>query len=343
VAEPENPEEEALKEGAVPPGSQTQLETLTVSESADPADSVDDTVTGSSAEPAADAGSEVQENLEARAIAAAQEALASGAEALRNAEVEAAKLLAEAEALQVRRPAGKSKTTEKLLVGFIVLNLALMGLMLIIPGRSEVVGPGPGTGPIKGSSPGEKLTVEPIPLTTGPDPFVAPLDEPQEMLPQLEHYNAGQLAVAKGDYARAVELFEAYLKAHPNLQPFQQRIVYGSLVYCLRKLGRRNEAQAYDTRMDSLREIASLPEDLLDSARRAERAGRGVDMRRYYARFLLQQNQVGPAMRMRSVIAEAYMKIGDSYRIDAETGAEKSEEAERLLLERLHRQKKAEK
>ena len=41
-------------------------------------------------------------------------------------------------------------------------------------------------------------------------------------------------------------------------------------------------------------------------------------MRRYYARFLLQQSQI--RIDMRDVIAEAYLRIGDSYRLDAEAG-----------------------
>ena len=59
-----------------------------------------------------------------------------------------------------------------------------------------------------------------------------------------------------------------------------------------------------------------LPDDLLRSARRAEEAGDAAQMRAAYARFLLQQSMV-PASE-RQAIHEAYLKLGDSYRMQAE-------------------------
>jgi hypothetical protein len=50
-------------------------------------------------------------------------------------------------------------------------------------------------------------------------------------------------------------------------------------------------------------------------------------MRRYYARFLLQQKQVPPSLRAK--IAEAYLKLGDGYRVEAEQGAEREAASQR--------------
>ena len=57
-------------------------------------------------------------------------------------------------------------------------------------------------------------------------------------------------------------------------------------------------------------------------ARRAEAEGNGEEMRRLYARFLLQQKQIPPALQQ--VVVEAYLKLGDSYRLEAQAATEKA-------------------
>jgi tetratricopeptide (TPR) repeat protein len=194
-----------------------------------------------------------------------------------------------------------------------------MGLMLALPSTSE---PSRGQTPEVNRPAGDPGAQPGVPGMPGPDPFRAPLQEPDEVLPNSEIYKTAQLQIAKGNPTRALELFERYLKAHPELQAHQLQLVYSNMAYCLNSLGRRQDAQAYGAKIDNLRNITALPDDLWESAHRAENDGRGIDMRRYYARFLLQQDQLGKRWASQGKIAEAYMKIGDSYRIDAEKGSQ---------------------
>jgi hypothetical protein len=138
------------------------------------------------------------------------------------------------------------------------------------------------------------------------------------MLPDKDLYDAGQRAVLNGDWIGAIGLFEGYLRAHPELRAFQLQMVYQSLAYCSERIGRRADTVTYRAKIQELVRATSLPEDLWKSAQLAEADGRGLDMRRFYARFLLQQDQLGPQWADQGRIAEAYLKIGDSYRIDAE-------------------------
>ena len=134
------------------------------------------------------------------------------------------------------------------------------------------------------------------------------------------------MAARRGDYPQAVKLLKQLLRANPDMGRVQLRLIYGQLAYNLLRDGRKREAEVYADRIDRMRAQIALPEDLVRAARRAEKDGRGKDMRRYYARFLLQQNQVRPDMR--EVVAEAYLKIGDSYRVDAEAGERAAQEEE---------------
>ena len=204
---------------------------------------------------------------------------------------------------------------DKILVGLLVTNLILMGLMMAIPG-------GFGGAKPEGHKPPVGPTHDP---SNSADPFHAPLQEPQEFLPSMELYDAGQRLVVKGNYDRAIVLFERYLVAHPDLHAFQLQIVYSSLAYCYQRVGRRGDAIALMARSENLKQLTALPDDLWEAARRAEVDGRGADMRRYYARFLLQQDQLGKRWASQGKISEAYMKIGDSYRIDAERSAQRAE------------------
>ncbi|MCA8956993.1 MAG: hypothetical protein KDC87_13025 [Planctomycetes bacterium] len=205
-------------------------------------------------------------------------------------------------------------TRDRVLVALLGANLLLMAVMVLLPNKKQA-DPTPT-----------------VPAAQHPDtphaaaahttePFVAPLREPDQMLPNHEMYDAAQLQVAKGDYPRAIELLLAYRKAHPALQPFQQEMVLNSLAYCYQKVGKRDDARRMLGEINNLRELTSLPDDLWKLAEQAEKDQRGSDMRRYYARFLLQQDQLGKRWSDQSKIAEAYMRIGDSYRIDAERAA----------------------
>ncbi len=232
---------------------------------------------------------------------------------------------------------GRRRKQDRVLIGLMVGNLFLMGLMIAVPGgnsadqvhRPPTVPQDPGSAgyPASGhQATGHQAASDPDHADAkAPDPFHAPLQEPDEILPNHEMYEAGQLQVTKGNYAKAVDLFEAYLKAHESLQAFQLQMVYSSLQYCMQRLGRRQEALVYMAKNENLRQVTALPDELWGAAKRAESDARGVDMRRYYARFLLQQDQLGKRWASQEKIATAYMKIGDSYRLDAERGEQMGE------------------
>lgn len=185
----------------------------------------------------------------------------------------------------------------------LALNLALVGAVLALPlgRRAEPEGSAP---------PAQEPRTEPAP--TKPQTF---------SMGEQSLYLRGLELAANGQFDDAIGLLEAHLKANPYMGEVEQRLVYHALAMFAVRAGRGDDANRYEAAMDKLRVGAQLPQDLLDLARQAEADGRGGDMRRYYARFLLQQKQVPPSLRDR--IAEAYLKLGDGYRIEAERGAER--------------------
>ena len=153
----------------------------------------------------------------------------------------------------------------------------------------------------------------------------------EDRFPDDNLYEEATLVARRGDYPRAVKLLKQLLKTTPDMGGVQLRLVYTQLAYNLLRDGGIQEAEQYADRIDRMRVQTTLPEDLARAAQRAERDGRGGDVRRYYARFLLQQNQIRPDMR--DIISEAYLKIGDSYRLEADAGekaqaAREADEAE---------------
>jgi hypothetical protein len=124
---------------------------------------------------------------------------------------------------------------------------------------------------------------------------------------------------SSGNYARAVTSLEHYLEREPHMTDVERRLVFNQLSYFLVKDGRISEAQDYERRSHQIMTRSYLPDDLLQSARRAKEAHQPVAMRAAYARFLLQQRQLAPALRAH--LAEAYLALGDSYRLEAERDA----------------------
>ena len=220
------------------------------------------------------------------------------------------------DATEIGEPVPKRRSRQdKYLVALLAINLCLMGVMIALPGAE--------TKPPADGSVRENVIVNPV--VKGPNPFISPLQMPDQILPNSGTYYVGLELVGASKYEQAVRAFESYLKGNPGLQAFQLQMVYSSLAYCHKRLGNDDRARAYQAKIDTLREISALPEDLWDAAQRAEKEGRGLDMRRAYARFLLQQDQLGKRWTTQGRIAEAYLKIGDSYRIDAERGARRQE------------------
>jgi hypothetical protein len=168
---------------------------------------------------------------------------------------------------------------------------------------------------------------EVVPESTAPAAVVLPTDSstsqrPQLGLPEDARYEQALLLAMEGRFDEASGELEAFLAAHPDLNPAVERLVHAHLAYYLRKSGRISAAIRHENRMRELASTPSLPEELLEAARAAERSGDGVAMRRAHAQFLLQREQLSPSMR--ALIEEAWLGLGDSYRIETGTGEERS-------------------
>jgi hypothetical protein len=122
------------------------------------------------------------------------------------------------------------------------------------------------------------------------------------------------------DYAAAIAILEGYLADSPRLPPARRANVLLALEHYAAQSGNLAAAQEWHRRNEALLQAHSLPEDLLTMAREAEAGGDTESMRRVWARFLLQQRQI-PSWLYKHV-AEAYLKLGDSYRPEAEQAAE---------------------
>lgn len=201
-------------------------------------------------------------------------------------------------------------------------NLAMMLVMLLLPHpmetRSEYVPPGPSSSAEEGVPRVVRSSGNPGPATARnqPEPFVqAP--RPQSLgMPNDPQYERALLQALEGDFAGASASLRAFLAAHPGLDPALERLVHAHLAYYLRKSGEVSGAIEHETKARQMSGRAFLPEELLRTAREAELRGDGDGMRRAYAQFLLQEEQLPPALR--ALLQEAYLKLGDAYRVEAE-------------------------
>jgi hypothetical protein len=178
----------------------------------------------------------------------------------------------------------------------LIVNLALMGIVLAWP---------TGKAPAEHSPQGAAPT----------DPFLLP---PRTLggLPSGKHWDAAVQAAGRGELAQAVQLLEQYLQVAPAITDVERRLVYNQIAYYLAKDGHTAQALEYERRSSQLMSRSHLPEDLLQSAHRAAAEGKVAEMRAAYARFLLQQKQIPPSLRKH--VAEAYLRLGDSYRMEAD-------------------------
>lgn len=228
-------------------------------------------------------------DLEGQALRAAEAALLQGQQALAAAREQ----LASPEAPKV------SRRREKVLRVLLGVNLLLMVAVLLVPTGEIAPSPRPVT---------EHVTPAPVtepqhPVTNSEDPYLRALE-----------------AANRGDYGAALAGLDAYVAAAPRLAPGRLMLVRQAQAYYARMLGDDKRSENYERQAAALLQSHTLPEDLLDMAKNAEERGDAEAMRRIYARFLLQQRQI-PASLYKH-IAEAYLKLGDSYRTAAEQGAE---------------------
>lgn len=222
----------------------------------------------------------------------------------------------------VRQPEPIDQRKLWLLRILLISNLAMMLVMLLLPHpmetRTEYAPSGPSTtGEGVAPRPG-RATPLPGPGRATSDPFVQP-ERPQALgLPNDPLYETALMQALDGEFALASTTLQAFLAAHPDLDPALQRLVHAHLAYYLRKSGELAGAIEHETISRQMAGRAFLPEELLRSAREAELRGDGEAMRRAYAQFLLQEDQLPPALR--ALVQEAYLKLGDAYRVDADRG-----------------------
>lgn len=193
-------------------------------------------------------------------------------------------------------------------------NLALIAVMLAMPGSGERA---------PAAEPARELKIDDAPR---PDPFAT---APRKIgaLPADQLWEAAVRRAGEGEYGEAAELLERYLATAKSLTDVERRLIYNQLAFYLVKDGRLEEAQSYERKSNQIMTRSYLPEDLLRSAHHASEQGQMDDMRASYARFLLQQKQIPPSLR--KFVAEAYLKLGDSYRLEAEQGRAREQEQDR--------------
>lgn len=212
-----------------------------------------------------------------------------------------------------------------MLRGVLVLNFALMGVMIALPG------PAPVETPTTTETHTDPATDENS-NTTQP-PFVEPLRDERLMLPADKKYDEALIAGRDGDYELAARLMHDYIRAHPGLDPALMHGAYVNMARYLHLAGRSEEAIEYETVARRMVGSSHLPADLWRTARAAEERGDVRGMRQAYARLLLQQNMLTPSQL--SVITEAYLKFGESYRLEAALGEAEARDVENDRLRRL--------
>jgi TolA-binding protein len=240
-------------------------------------------------------------DLDAEAIAAAQAAIAGAEQALHGAQ--------EALGAPPRRRLG---VRERVLRGLLALNLLLMAILLILPEHRA------------GKPPPASFGEPPVETRTAPaSPFVQPWRERVPVIPDQDVYNEALRLADVGQYAAAAAALQRYLEAHHNLAPLLKMNLYGALSRYLFQAHDLEGAQRYALMAAQLQRRALLPDDLIATARLAEKQGNTEEMRRAYARFLLLQRQIRPDLRQH--LAEAYLKLGDSYRLESELHEQQAE------------------
>ncbi len=252
--------------------------------------------------------------LENRAMAAAAEAaIKEGERALASA----ARAVAQVSGVD----SGPAPEPEKKLVGkrlmvlraLLLFNVVMMGVMIVMPDppvqSDEVV-----EAPVIAQPPVEPDPLADSVLQSDPNRYVSPTRHP-DVMPDSDLMSKAFTAASKGEYSEAVEKIQTYLAAYPEMNPQLRILALTSLSSYLRLDGRKDEALKLEIRIRSLSGSSNYPADLLKRARQAMEAQDFHETRRAYAKFLLTQKTIGPAMR--SAVTEAYLMFGDSYRLEA--------------------------
>jgi len=224
-------------------------------------------------------------DLDAEALRAAEHALAEGQKAL---------AAARAHIGTTEPVAPKSRRRETWLRALLALNIVAMIVVASLPA------PAP-----------KPVTADPHGHTTTSSPPRAQFNDP---------WNRALAAAENRDFGKAIEILDAYLASSPRMAASQQLSVLMALAHYSSRRNDFKAAQEYQRRADAIDKSHSLPEDLIATAKAAAESGDQEQLRRIQARFLLQQRQV-PSWLYKHV-AEAYLQLGDSYRLQANAAAE---------------------
>jgi len=182
-------------------------------------------------------------------------------------------------------------------------NLMFMGLVLFLPD------------PVK-------TPIEPIP-EAGPEITQAPTGPKVESGPQVTppmESRVVQLAeierlVRTGRFTEAIAMIEESLRANPDLPPVVRRSLYSRLANYCAEAGNHDKALQYLKLASNGFQMSLLPKDLWKMGQDASQLGDQSGARKYLARFLLQESLMGEEMQ--SKIPDAYLRLGDGYRIQA--------------------------
>ena len=245
-------------------------------------------------------------DLEEQALAAAREAedaLVKGEHAVEQAH-DLLQSGRQSPKAPVPRPSRKREVVLRALLG---VNLAAMVIVLSMPTPPRALNQ-PGATPV--------TVIEPMPV---PEPAVLP---PSITSPVTRAFAAAD----RHDYATAIGLLDGHLRATPRMSPARKLDVLFALGHYATQIADFGAAEEYRRRALALQRSHTLPEDLVQMALEAERNGDAESMRRHYARLLLQHRQIPSSLERH--VAEAYLKLGDSYRQEAQLAEEQARRRE---------------
>ena len=243
-------------------------------------------------------------DLDQAAQAAAEQAIAETELVLDEAE-------AELEAPPQPTPVRSSRARELTLRILLAVNLLAMIGVALVPSTASAPNGETAPAPETHATPIQDAVETPAPVR----------------VPTLEDPVIRAFAAADThDYRTAITLLEQHLADTPRLEPARKANILLALQHYASQIGDFGKSQEFQRKVEALRNSHSMPEDLIAMAAEAEKAGDIEAMRQHYARLLLQQRQI-PSSLYRHV-AEAYLKLGDSYRTEAERAARASRQQE---------------
>ena len=235
-------------------------------------------------------------DLEAEALRAAEHALAEGEKALS----EAHEQLRQESTVQVAPQRQGKQSRELLLRVLLAVNVLAMVIVSLLPS--------PATTDTTDTTTATPHEVAPAPVKAPP---VRQMSDPVN--------RAWQASEAR-DFASAISILEAYLDDNPRMHAAERLSVMNALSIYASRNNDLAKSLKYQQQARALEETHYLPDDLVKMAEAAVARGDQIELRRVWARFLLQQRQIPTWLYQH--VAQPYLELGDSYRKDADSAAE---------------------